>query len=499
MSDRAIAARLSLAPETVRWYNKELYLKLGVTNRTQAVRRATALGVLDLPLAREHGDAPAVSRSHGPGATAPAAAAAVPHSAIQYVKHDGVHLAYQVMGAGPVDVLFVHGFISHLEVAWEEPEYRAFFEQLGRVARVIIYDKRGVGLSDRLHGAPTLEENVGDACAVLDAARSKRAFIMGTSEGGAASILLASQHPERVRGLILIGATARVARAGDAPAWARPVDEFNRGIQLIQDAWGTPWSVERFAPSRMRDERFVAWWARIFRAASSPSSIRAVMEVARDVDISELLPQVRARTLVLHRTDDLVVRADAGRYLAQRMPNARFVELPGADHVYFVNGEPVLRAAAEFMAEPDDAPAAESRLAIILHMGGSGALLTPDKRAIADAHRARHVRATPHGWTALFETPSRAIACARGLRALGRGRVGAIALHIGECREADGIPIGVAHEVTQQLADLAAPGEVIVSETLHDILAGSGVALERFVPRRAGDVGDAPFGWRLAD
>ncbi len=490
LSDRDIASRLSLSAETVRWYNKELYLTLGVTNRTQAVRRASALGLLDLPVAKAGQPSMQVADSARP--------ATVPRSPIEYVERGGVYIAYQVIGNGPVDLLFFHGFISHLEIGWENSEYAAFFEQLGRVARVIVFDKRGVGLSDRVRGAPTLEETVGDAVAVLDAVRSQRAFVLGTSEGGAASLLLAMQRPERVRGLILLGATARVARNGAEPAWASPREEFDRRIDALQQSWGQPWSLERFAPSRMHDEAFKAWWSRILRGASSPSAVRAVMEVARDVDVSALLPQVRARTLVLHQRDDRVVPVGAARFLAERIPGARLVELTGSDHIYFVNGEPVVRAIAEFLAEPEEAATADTWLAIMLHMAGRGSPLSADQRAIADAFRPRRERLDPTGWTALFEAPSRAIACARRLRDLGRGRVGGISLHIGECRSSDGVAVGIAGDVAQQLATLAQAGNVVISETLHDVLVGSGIALQRFVPREAaGD--ETPFGWKLAD
>ena len=485
LSDRAIASRLSLAPETVRWYNKELYVKLDVTSRTQAVRRATALGLLDVPVAVR--------------AASPAAASPVPRSPIQYVERGGVYIAYQTVGRGQVDLLFVHGFLSHIEIAWEEPEYAAFFEQLGRMARVILFDKRGIGLSDRTRGAPTLEETIGDAQAVLDAVGSTSAIVMGTSEGGACSVLLAMQRPERVHGLILVGTTARVARTGDEPAWAVPRAQFDQRIQQWQDTFGQPQALERFAPSRLHDARFAAWWSRILRAASSPSAIRAVLEVARDVDIRSLLPQVRTRTLVVHRTDDRLVPVDAGRYLAAHMPNATLVELPGADHIYFVDADPLVHAVAEFIARPDDVPAPSSWLAVILHMSGAGSHLNDEKRQILGDFAPRHLRVTPHGWTALFETPSRALACARRLRELGRGLVGAMSLHIGECRIADGIPIGVAHEVAQQLAGLANGGEIIVSETLRDILAGSGIPLERFTRSPSAGHAPAPFGWLVAD
>ena len=503
MSDRDIAIRLNLSAETVRWYNKEIYGKLGVKSRTQAARRGAALGVLDLPVARaEQLPSPAGAPTRGAGGESLRRDALpvppVPRSPIQYVMHDGVSIAWQTIGSGAVDLLFFHGFISHLEIGLEQPEYAAFFEQLGRVARVILFDKRGVGLSDRIKGAPTLEETVGDAIAVMDAARASRAFVMGTSEGGAASLLLTLQHPDRVRGLILAGATAKVARDGDEPAWSASRADFEQRIEALQAAWGKPWSLERFAPSRMHDERFSTWWSRMLRGASSPASVRAVMEVARDVDVRALLPNVNQRTLVVHQRDDRVVPVEASRYLAEEIPGARLVELPGADHIYFVNGEAMAGLVADFLAEPDESGSRETWLAVMLHVRTPGSAPSREQREILDGARPRHLRRSPFGWTALFDAPSRAIDCARRLRGLGRGRIGGMSLHIGACRSSDGIAVGVAGEVSQQLASLAMDGDVIVSDTLRDVLVGSDVALERFAPNAAR--GDATaFGWRLAD
>jgi len=499
MRDRDIASRLAVSVETVRWYNKELYLKLGVSSRTQAVRRAAALGLLDLPAAGGSSSGPA--RRGTADATRRPSRGTIPaaRSPIQYVERGGIHIAYQVVGSGPVDLVFFHGFISHLEIALENDEYAAFFEQLGRVARVILFDRRGVGLSDRTRSAPTLEESVGDAIAVLDTVRSRRAFVMGTSEGGAASLLLSLQHPDRARGLILLGATAKVARSGEEPSWAVPREEFDARVEVIQRTWGEPWAIARFAPSRMHDEAFKAWWSRVFRAASSPAAVRTIMEVARDVDVRALLPQVRVRTLVLHQRDDLVVPIAAGRFLAEQIPGARFTELPGGDHVFFVNGEGVVRAVADFLAEPDEMAATDTWLAIILHMTGRGAPLSAEQATIVEGCRPRHQRMSPMGWTALFDAPSRALACARRLRDLGRGRVQGISLHIGECRSTDGVAIGIAGEVVHQLASLAEAGEIVISDTLHDVLSGSGLSMERFYPRGLGSEASTPFGWRLGD
>jgi pimeloyl-ACP methyl ester carboxylesterase/DNA-binding CsgD family transcriptional regulator len=479
LSDRAIAARLNLSTETVRWYDKQIYLKLGVTSRGEAAARAIALGIISK--VEPSSPRPPVDRSP-----------------IRYVNNEGISIAYQVVGKGSVDLLFMSGFVSHLEISWEEPGYAAFFEELGRHARVIIFDKRGVGLSDRIRGASTLENTISDSRCVMRAVGSTRAFVCGTSESGAAAVLLASMYPDLVRGLVLMAATPMPARRGAEPEWARPWEEFERNIELMQQTWGEPWAIERFAPSRKGDAAFEGWWSRALRSASSPMSVRLILEQAMQVDIRTLLPQVRTRTLIVHRTGDSVVNVGAARYLAARMPNASLVELPGADHLYFVNPQQIAQAIVRFLAEPDVEPEIATWIAIVLQSAGPGALLNDEKRGILDAMEARQVRSTPNGWAALFDAPNRAIRCAERLRELGRGRVGGMALHVGACRTIDGAPVGAAHEIALRLVESAVPGEVLVSGTLRDILAGSDVALVA----RSIDGGDAvtpPMTvWKLA-
>ncbi len=474
-SNRRIGEQLGLAIDTVRWYNKRIFARLGVTTRAEAVERARSAGLLDR--ATE--------------------SVAVAWSPISFTERDGCTIAYQVVGSGPIDVIFVHGFISHLEVALDQPEYVAFFEALGRHARVIIFDKRGTGLSDRSQGAPAVEDTIGDIGAVLDAVGVSRAAIIGTSEGGAAAVLFASMYPTRTRSLVLIGATARVARFGAEPSWSRPMALFEQTIEHWRQSWGQPSSLDRFAPLRQHDPAFRLWWGRALRSASSPASIRAVMESAARVDIRGVLPDVRVRALVLHRTGDRIVPVEAGRYLAARLANARFVELPGDDHVYFVDGDAMVRAIISFLATPEADAAPASWVAIMLQMAGRGALLTDEKRAILSAHAARQLREFDGGWTALFDSSQRAIACARQLAALGRGRTGAIALHVGECALDDGRPLGAARAVTDRLTMGAPAGEIVLSTTLHDIL--NGVPL-RVTPQLAastnGEVG-AVDGWVL--
>lgn len=451
-SNREIGERLGIAVETVRWYNKRIFERLSVADRKSAVAKARERGLLD----RYRSDD-----------TSP-----VVWSPIRFVENEGCTIAYQLVGSGPIDVLFVHGFLSHLEVAHDQPEYVSFFETLGRHARIIIFDKRGTGLSDRSTGAPTVEETISDMRAVLDAVAVQRAVIMGTSEGGAAAVLFASMHSTRTHSLVLIGATARVARFGAEPSWSQPVAMLDASIQNWRKHWGEPSAIDRFAPLREHDPAFRRWWGRALRSASSPSSIRAVIEAASRVDVRAILPDVRARSLVVHRVGDRIVPVEAGRYLARKLPDARFVEIPGEDHIYFVDSEPLLNAIIPFLQAPEMLPVAETWLAIMLHMSGSGSLLTDEKRAILSAHNARHLRESTNGWTVLFDSSQRALACARAFALAGRGRCGVIALHVGECAVADGRPLGAARAVMAQLVTGRASGQIVLSTTLHDILNG---------------------------
>ncbi|MBC8085831.1 MAG: alpha/beta fold hydrolase [Phycisphaerae bacterium] len=474
---KAIALHVNLAAETIRWYTKQIYSKLGVSSREDAVASAAQLGVIRAAITP---------------------ATPVEKSPVRYLDNDGVSIAYQVFGRGPVDLLFIMGFVSHLEACWEEPGYAEFFEELARHNRIIMFDKRGVGLSDRAQGASTIDNTISDALAVLRAVGSARAFITGTSESGAAAVLMASMHPDLARGLILIAATPLPARQTNEPTWALPWDTFEERIASIKSTWGEPWALERLAPSRRGNVAFEGWWARALRVASSPSSVELILKQTMRVDIRAILPQVQTRTLVVHRTGDRVVNVGAGRHFAAAMPNARLLELSGDDHLFFVDGLPVARAMNQFIAEPEAEPEIDAWVAIVLHMAGAGSQLDDEKRRIIESRQPRAIAATSSGWVAMFDSPNRAVRCAQRLRELGRGRVGGMALHVGPCRTSDGVPVGASHAIALRLAALAAPGEVLVSSTLRDILAGSPVKLTPY----ALDGGDASWAastvWQLA-
>lgn len=283
----------------------------------------------------------------------PAASSPDAVPATRYVKGAGVHLAYQTHGIGPLDILVMPGFVSHVERAWEHPASRTFLASLMKLGRLIVFDRRGIGLSDRVGSAPGIDVTAEDIGTVLRAAGSRRVVLFGASECGPACIKFAVDEPRRVAGLILFGALAKgcwsedyshALRAGQYDSWRR---------QLVAQ-WGGPAGIEVFAPSLAGDPQARAWWAGLLRAASSPGGISAVLEAFRDADVRDLLPQVSVPTLVMHRRDDKAVRIAAGRDIASRIKGAEFVELEGSDHWFFAGDQqPVLAAIGGFMRRVD--------------------------------------------------------------------------------------------------------------------------------------------------
>ena len=245
--------------------------------------------------------------------------------------HGGLHLAYQVVGNGPIDILLVPGFVSHVERIWEEPRSRSLLTALSKMGRLILFDRRGVGLSDRVGAPPTVEATADDLMTVMDAAGSGRVLLIGISEGGPSCIRFAAEHPQRLAGLVLYGSLAKGARSRDYP-FVLTRAQYERWLQKLVKDWGGPTGIEIFAPSLVGDRQAEGWWSGLLRAASSPGAIKAVLEALRDTDVRTQLPLVRAPTLVLHRHDDRAVRIEAGRHLATSIPGARFVELDGSDH-----------------------------------------------------------------------------------------------------------------------------------------------------------------------
>ena len=260
----------------------------------------------------------------------------------RYASGGSIHLAFQTYGAGPIDILMLTGFVSHVERIWEEPRLRTFLSALAGIGRLILLDRRGVGLSDRVGSSPSVEATAEDVGTVLDAVRSRRVILFGLSEGGPACIKFAADHPDRVAGLILFASLAKGSAAPDYPH-ALHATQYDAWLQRLVKVWGAPGGIEAFAPSLSGDAQTRAWWAGLLRAASSPGAMKGVLEALRDTDVRHLLGAISAPTLVLHRRGDRAVRIGAGRHLASHIARAQFVELDGADHWAFAGDQqPIL-------------------------------------------------------------------------------------------------------------------------------------------------------------
>jgi pimeloyl-ACP methyl ester carboxylesterase/DNA-binding CsgD family transcriptional regulator len=267
----------------------------------------------------------------------------------RYAKCDGLSIAYQVLGEGPLDLVLVHGFVSHLDVAWEEPHLAQFLNRLAAFCRLIVFDKRGTGLSDPVGEPPTFAQRMDDIRAVMDAAGSERAALFGISEGGPLSIVFSCTHPSRTSALVLYGSYARWL-ADEGYPWGRTPEQFESFLTGIDRAWETgEWWI-RHNPTALADERYRTWWARYLRAAASPGMATALVRMNSQIDVRDILPGVTAPTLILHRTHEQWFDVGNARYLAERIPGAKLVELPGIDHVPWVgDAEAVLNETEIFL------------------------------------------------------------------------------------------------------------------------------------------------------
>ena len=267
-------------------------------------------------------------------------------SQTHYVRSGDAYLAYQTIGEGPIDLLHIGGFISHIEQLWEEPGLARFYHQLGQFARIIIYDKRGMGLSDRVSTPVTSAQHVEDAQTVMRAAGASRVVVFAVSEGATVGIITAVRCPEHVAGLVIYGGQAKGSYSADYP-WGMTPEQFQRWVEKLVKGWGGPINLEYFSPTRAHDERFRQWWAQTQRLAASPGAVQAILEGIRDTDVRSELPRLRVPTLILHRRGDRSVPVEAGRYLASHIPQARYVELPGDDHWWWVGETQPLRDEVE--------------------------------------------------------------------------------------------------------------------------------------------------------
>jgi pimeloyl-ACP methyl ester carboxylesterase len=415
------------------------------------------------------------------GAPATEFRADVAPPATHYAQSGEVNIAYQVVGNGPIDLVFVMGWVSHLDYFWAEPSFARFLRRLASFSRLILFDKRGTGLSDRVGELPTLEQRMDDVRAVLDAVGSRQAALLGVSEGGPLCALYATTYPERTRALVMIGTYAKRRWAPDYP-WAPTREQSDRFLDEIRKTWGGPVGLEARAPSVAHDPAFREWWSTYLRMGASPGAALALTQMNADIDVRQVLTAIRVPTLILHRTEDRLLTIDEGRYVASRIPGAMLVELPGEDHLPFVGDQDAMLDAIEhFLAHDHDAVAADRVLATVVTADLAGSRgLDAQLRADVEYHRGRLLAMSGGRVQAAFDGPARAIRCAGALVATGR-RAGSrlrAGLHTGECEVAGTTMRGRAVDLSLALSSVAGQGEVLVSRTVVDLVAGSGLTFE---------------------
>jgi pimeloyl-ACP methyl ester carboxylesterase len=431
----------------------------------------------------------------------------------RYARSGEINIAYQVLGSGPPDLVFVPGWVSHLEYAWEEPAMARMYRRLASFCRLILFDKRGTGLSDRAPGFPTLEQRMDDVRAVMDAVGSKRAALLGISEGGGMCILFAATYPQRTAALIGVGIFARRIWSPDYP-WA-PTPEQRQGFfDAIQHGWGDVVDLETLAPSKVHDERFRQWWSGFLRRSASPGGALELARWNTEIDVRHVLPAVQAPTLILHRTGDRDALVDEGRYIAAHIPGAKSVELPGDDHLVWVGDTDALIDEIEtFLTGARPARESDRILATVLFTDivdstqQLAALGDRGWRELLDTHDAlvrrlvteyggRERQYTGDGFGVTFDGPARAVRCACAIRDEVR-RLGIevrAGLHTGEVESApDGVR-GIAVHIAARIAAQAGAGEVWVSRTVKDLIAGSGIQLSE---RGLFALKGVPDEWRL--
>jgi pimeloyl-ACP methyl ester carboxylesterase len=431
----------------------------------------------------------------------------------RYTKSGDVNIAYQVVGEGALDLVYVSGWISNVELAWEEPTYARFLRRLASFSRLITFDKRGTGLSDPvpLHELPTLEERMDDLRAVLDAAGSERAALFGHSEGGNMSVLFAAAHPERAVALVTFGIFAKRRWSADYP-WAPTAEARERMIHELERDWGGEMDVVELAPGA--DEAFRRRLATYLRRSASPGAAVALLRMNTEIDTRAVLPTIRVPTLVLHRSGDRDANVEEGRWIASQIPGARFVELPGEDHLPWVGDQDaVLDEVQEFLTGVRPPPEPDRVLATVLFTDIVGSTERATElgdrrwrellerhhdlvRRQLDRFQGREVDTAGDGFLATFDGPARGIRCARAIG----GAIGELGLdiraglHTGECELLGDKVAGVAVHTGARVAAHAAPGEVLVSQTVKDLVAGSGIEFE---DRGVHELKGVPGAWRL--
>ena len=432
---------------------------------------------------------------------------------VRFARSGGVDVAYRLVGDGPIDLVYAQGAYTHLEIYWELPAFRHYCERLGEFARVILFDKRGMGMSDRVPGATTLEERMEDIQAVMDAAGSQRAALIGESEGGPLTMLFAAAHPDRVRALVLQGAEVRERRDEEWPWGEATEEEFEEIMAGLSEEWGEGLAFRYLAPSVGDVPWGRAWRGRVQRHAATPAAWEAFARMAFDIDVRAVTPSIAVPTLIIHAVGDEVCNVENARFLARTIPGATYVELEGADHVPWFDPDRTIAEIREFLTGQREAPLPDRALMTVLFtdlVESSGAATRLGDRRwrdLLEQHHAavrrelrrfggREIDTAGDGFFATFDGPARAIRCGRAIvdavRPLGLDvRAG---LHTGEVELLEDKVAGIAVNIGARVAASAGPGEVLVSGTVRDLVAGSGL---KFEPRGAAELRGIPGPWQL--
>jgi len=420
-------------------------------------------------------------------------------AATRYAKSGDLRVAYQVVGHGPLDLVFVPGFISNLEVHWEDPGFSHLLRRLSAFTRLILFDKRGTGLSDRVdaHHLPDLETRMDDVRAVMDAVGSGRAVLLGASEGAPMSILFAATYPARTRALLLYGGYAHFH------TWVMGREALGNFVRQAETTWGTGSSLPHFAPDRVSDSRFQEWWGHFERQSASPTAAVALARMNAEIDVRGVLPSIRVPTLIVHRTGDARVKVGGGRYLAEKIAGARYIEVPGRDHpIWTGDVDRVVDEIEHFLTGARNVTAIHDRvLATILaahlvapvrqaaRLGDKGwnAILDRLRESASDAiarYGGHLIGITGEEITARFDGPARAVRCALAIadRAEGLDASLALAVHTGEIEIRENVVSGLAIHVAKQIATRAKQGQILVSGVVNDLVAGSGL---EFAPQES--------------
>ena len=407
-----------------------------------------------------------------------------------YALSGDVNIAYQVIGNAPLDLVFVMGWVSHLEYFWREPSFARFLLRLASFSRLILFDKRGTGLSDRvpINQLPTLEQRMDDVRAVMDAVGSERAALCGVSEGGPMCSLFAATYPEKTVALVMIGTYAKRIRDAEYP-WGPTAAEREQFFEIMREHWGGPVGIEERAPSVANDPKFRDWWSTYLRMGASPGAAVALTQMNAEIDVRNVLPSIRVPSLVIHRRDDRCLKVEEGRFVANRIPGAKFVELPGSDHLPFAGDQDaILDQVEEFLTgvrhriEPDTVLATVLVTQIIGDNNDESVLARLQAHLIKEIEwfRGRAVDMVADHPLAIFDGPARAIRCASVIIEYA-SRLGIemrAGLHTGECELVNGKVGGVAARIGVCVADAAQACEVLVSSTVKDLVAGSGISFE---------------------